>query len=417
MTATAQRAYQLRGYCRRGGYERLRFILDSCRELYNAALQERRDAWRLTRTSVGYKHQSAELTGIRRDIPEWGDLAVEVGRGVLRRIDRAYAAFFRRVKAGERPGYPRFKSAGRYRTIELSEVRPHMVRTSRDGRRAHIRVKGLPTVEVRLKRELPPPEHLRALRLAFRAGKLYVDLAYEVEMDALPPSDSTVGIDLGVNARVALSDGTLIAGTKPDRRRERRLRRRVSRSRKGSKRHAARVAALGRETHRNRVAGRHATHRLTTGLVRDYGRIAIEDLQIQNMTRSARGTVEVPGTNVAQKRGLNRGIAEQSWGLFRVQLTYKAAWAGRELVAVDPKHTSQDCSRCGARSAKATQREYRVYRCTSCGLVLDRDVNAARNIAVRAFGDELRESWDTNGAGDSPRSAQPARAGALAIVA
>ena len=399
--------FQMRGYCRRGGYERLRAALALCTELYNAALQERRDAWRLGRHRVGLYDQQRALTQVRADLPEWCALDVTVGRGVLRRLDRAFQSFFRRIKTGDAPGYPRFKPRSRYRTIELSETRPGMVRTTPDGRRAHIRVKGLPTIEVRLGRDLPPPEQLRSLRLVFRGEQLYVDLVYAVEVEPLPLSDRAVGVDLGVNQRIALSDGTLVEGRSPDRRRERRLRRAVSRCRKGSRRRRRGVATLARETHRNRVRSRNAAHRITTDLVRGHDLIVVEDLRITNMTRSARGTAEEPGKGVAAKRALNRRILDQSWGMILTQLTYKAAWAGRELVRVDPAYTSRTCSGCGARDA---QRRYGKYDCPRCGLVLDRDVNAARNILDRACPER-------DGAGDTPRSAQSAQADALAIVA
>ena len=403
----AHQTFQLRGYCRARGYERLRAALALCSELYNAALQERRDAWRLAGERRSLYDQERAFTAVRAELPEWAALDVTVGRGVLRRLDRAFSSFFRRVRDGERPGYPRFRSRRRYRTIELSQVRPGMVRTTSGGRRALIRVKGLPVVEVRLRRALPPSEQLRSLRFVLRAGRLFVDLVYAVEREPLPPSERAVGVDLGVHQRLALSDGTLVEGRTPDRRRERRLRRAVSRSRRGSRRRARRVATLAREADRNSVRERNACHRVTTALVRVYGRIAVEDLRVPNMTRSARGTREEPGRGVAAKRALNRRILEQSWGRILGQISYKAEWAGRDLVRVDPAYTSRSCSGCGA---STPQRRYRVYDCPRCGLVLDRDVNAARNILARAY--PVRD-----GAGDSPRGAQSAQADALEIVA
>ena len=210
--------FQLRGYCRARGYERLRATLALCSELYNAALQERRDAWRLAGEGRSLYAQERAFTAVRAELPEWAALDVTMGRGVLRRLDRAFSSFFRRVRDGERPGYPRFRSRRRYRTIDLSEVRPGMVRTTPDGRRALIRVKGLPVVEVRLRRALPPSEQLRSLRLVLRAGRLSVDLVYAVEREPLPPSERAVGVDLGVHQRLALSDGTLVEGRTPDRR-------------------------------------------------------------------------------------------------------------------------------------------------------------------------------------------------------
>ncbi len=291
---------------------------------------------------------------------------------------------YARLREGATPGYPRFKPRRRYRCLELAEVRPGMLRPSADGRRALLRVKRLPALELRLRRALPPREQLKGLRIFVRGEKLYVDLVFAVEVEALQPSGRAVGIDLGVNQRLALSGGTLIAGRTADRRRERGLRRALARSRRGSHTRAKRRAALARETQRNRLRTCNATHELTSALVRRYGRIAHEALQIGNMTRSARGTVEQPGSGVAAKRALNRRILEQSSGLVIQQLTCEAASAGRELVTVDPACTSRSCSGCGARTPHL---QYRVHSCQDCGAVLDRDVNAARNILARAFPD------------------------------
>ena len=128
-----------------------------------------------------------------------------------------------------------------------------MVRLSADGRRAIVRVKGLPAIELRLKRELPPAEQLRSLRIVFRGEKLYVGLVFAEEVAPLAPTGRSAGIDLGVNSRVALSDGTLVDGRTPDRRRERRLRRALSRCRRGSRGRVKRSAQLARETQRNKV--------------------------------------------------------------------------------------------------------------------------------------------------------------------
>ena len=123
---------------------------------------------------------------------------------------------------------------------------------------------------------------------------------------------------------------------------------------------------------------RNATHRITTALVRRFGTISIEKLAVANMTASAKGTIEDPGRNVRQKAGLNRSILRQAWGMFRTQLTYKAGWASRQQLEVNPRHTSQDCSACGTRRLKPDSRER--WHCHACGAEHDRDVNAAINI-------------------------------------
>ena len=155
-----------------------------------------------------------------------------------------------------------------------------------------------------------------------------------------------------------------------------RMQRRLSKCRKGGHRWKQRRAVLANHQHRERIRNRNECHRVTTELVRRFGLIAIEDLAIRNMTASAKGTLENPGRNVRQKAGLNRSITEQTWGMIRLQLNYKAEWAGRALMTVDPKFTSQRCSGCGVVSADHRQRKR--YDCAGCGMTEDADVNAAR---------------------------------------
>ena len=387
--------HQQRGYVTRSKRERLESVLAQCAVLYNAALQERRDAWRMAGKSVTYIDQCKSLVHVRSDMQEWGDLDTQIGRGVLRRVDRAFTAFFRRVKRGENPGHPRFKPSSRFRTLEIAEPRPGMVKVRPDGRKAYVRVKGLPVIEMRLKRSLPPSTALKSLRLVVRPNGLAVDLGYQVEKEPLASTGKQVGIDLGVNNRLALSDGRMVEAREADRSREKALQRAVSRGRKGSNRRRKRARMLAKERHRNRVRNRNAVHRLTAEIVRRYDGIAMERLVIRNMTRSARGTIEEPGVNVRGKSGLNREILNQTWGLIREQLRYKAEWAGREFVEVDPRFTSKICHACGNRTP---QGEYRTYRCGVCGQEEDRDTNAAINVLQRAFG--------PTGAGISPESLQ-----------
>ncbi len=375
--------YQYRGYCTRRGHERLDAIFVECSILYNAALQERRDAYKMADKSISYYDQATALTQIRKDIPEWGSMSLQVGRGVLRRVDRAFQAFFRRVRQGEKPGFPRFRSRHRYQTIEVAETTPAMLKCSQDERRAHVKIKGLPTITLRTKRPLPEGSP-KTLMITRRPTGIVVSMAFEVERKPLPANPQAVGIDMGVTKRMTLSNGGIVERRTIGRRRENRLRQEVSRCKKGSSSRKKRVRSLGRETYRNKIRNRSACHEVTTELVRSYGMIALEDLRIGNMTRSAAGTAETPGRNVAAKSGLNRSILEQTWGVIRQQLNYKAEWAGRELVVVDPRHTSQTCSACGVMDAASRTGER--YECAHCGKLMDADVNAAINILARARG-------------------------------
>ena len=371
--------YQHRAYMSRAGYERLAEVMRQSARLYNAALEEWRWAYRAG-VSVSLYSQYRELTVIRADDEFWGGISLQVARGVLRRADRARQAFYRRVKAGETPGYPRFKSSRRWHTVELANVTPSMVK-NRD-RYCAIRIKGLP--EIRLRKGLALPEDVpKALTITLRGRRLFVNLTYEVEQAALPKPDAAVGIDMGVTDRLALSTGETVSRRNKPNAKLRRAHRRLSGCRKGSHRWRKRRAVLANQQHRERVRNRNECHRITTDLVRRFGLIAVEDLAIRNMTRSAKGTIDNPGINVRQKSGLNRSITEQTWGMIRNQIAYKAEWAGREMVLVDPRFTSQRCSSCGVVAAK--NRKSKQYQCATCGMTEDADVNAALNILHKAL--------------------------------
>lgn len=380
-SSTVHRTYQVRGYTSRAGYGRIREVLGVCQRLYNRALAERKAVYRMTGKSMGKYAQMKWLTAQRRDSQQLSETDVTVERGALIRLDRAYQSFFRRVKAGEKPGFPRFKPWQRYTCIELAEVRSGMVKGTR------IKIKGLPVIRVRPSQPLPESKPV-SMRLVMRGRILTVDLVYAEEVDALPHSDKAIGIDMGVNERMTLSTGETVERREVDRKRQRVLQRAISRKQKGSSSRRKAVAALNRVRRREQVFNRNECHRITSALVRENGLIAVEGLKIQNMTRG--------------NRGLNREILGQSWGLIRQQLAYKAEWAGRQLVEVNPAYTSRTCSECGVVNPKP--RVYRLFECCDCGHVQDRDVNAARNILAR--GRELAAGGSTVEVVDSCRTAR-----------
>ena len=192
-----------------------------------------------------------------------------------------------------------------------------------------------------------------------------------------------VGVDMGITDRMTLSTGETVPRRALDRGHIEEAQRRRSRCRKRSREWRRRSMVLRNLHAREKVRNRNEVHRITTELVGRFAVIVVEDLNIRNMTRSAAGTVDEPGTNVAAKSGLNRSITEQTWGLFRNQLAYKVEWAGKRLIAVDPRRTSETCSRCGA--VDAASRDGKVYSCASCGVTMDADHNAALNILDRGL--------------------------------
>ena len=397
------RTYKVKLYPSRKAHQRLDEVLRAQCRLYNAALEHRRWAWKMAGETISFVNQSKELTAVRADDADAAAIHRTIQVGTLRRLDRAYQAFFRRVKAGEKPGFPRFKSSRRFRTLvcDNNVQARHMVKVNNLGK-GWIRIKGLRPMLFRTKRELPPISDLVELRVCRTPRRVVAHLVFtsEIEVPAPPRSpERPVGIDLGVRSHVAMSDGTIVPGRREDRRRVRRLQRKVARAKRGSNSRRKKVATLAREKQRQAEARKGFTHELSAEIVRRYDFIAVEDLTIRNLVRSARGTVENPGRNVSAKSGLNRSISEQAWGDLVSKVAYKAESAGVLVVEVDPRNTSQVCSGCGELVPKALR--VRTHDCPYCGLILDRDVNAARNV--------LRRGLLAHVTGGKPAGAQVAR--------
>lgn len=388
---TAHTTVKVPVYTTPAGYARLDEVLTANRRLYNAALQHRRDAYKMAGVSISKAAQSRELTLVVEDDPFWQSVSRRIAVGTLERIDLAFKSFFRRSKAGEKPGYPRFKNASRFSTLEMY-AEPAWFKTPR-----RIRVKGLPAL--RLRAPLPAGKPL-TLRLTRRHRRWYACITMEVEKQPLPPSAAAVGLDLGVSDRFHSSDGVAYPAPDNDNRAARRYQRQMARRKPKPFQRASkgyRRAQSGLAKTRRQQANRRLTtaHQATREIVNRYGVIAIEKLAAKRMTKSAAGTLDNPGKNVAAKRGLNREILNQGWGEIRRQLTYKAAWAGRELRLVDPRHTSRICSSCGV--IEKRNRKGKQYVC-ACGNRMDADHNAAINI--------LRLALRQAGANRSPAAPQ-----------
>lgn len=366
------RTFRQRGYlASRNACDRLNDVLTECAELYNSELETWRKQCKETGRSDSLFERMKAFTVTRNSDNFWKGVSVMVGRGVLCRADRAKKSYYRRLETGDKPGYPRFKTHNRYRTIQLEQADPAMIKPDCSGYR--MTIKGLPVIRLRTKRVLPPSEGLKSIRITFRGRRVGVSLIYEVEMEPLPHNSSRVGLDMGVLARITTSDGEKIGRRISDREEIVRKQRGMSACKKGSRRFRKRRRILANAHDRSKVKDRGRCHEITTELVRRHGFIALEDLDKRKMTRS--GGV--------RKRGLNRSILEQTWGRIVSQLLYKAAWAGRELAFVNPRDTPRSSVRGGVKVKKSLQE--RMHRC-GCGLVLDRDHNAAINILNKALG-------------------------------
>jgi putative transposase len=309
--------------------------------------------------------------------------------GVLRRLDRAFQAFFRRVQAGQAPGFPKFKSRRAFRSLTWPQYGNGAKFVDIGSRNGKIALTGVGHVKFRAHRPLPEAAKLGQVTVTHaRSGSWWIMVACEIpdpERVATWHAVEPVGIDLGILTFAALSTGERIPGPRAGRVAERALRRaprRLSRRQKGSRsrRRAARALARMYE----KVRGTRRTHHQTVAhrLVREHRVLAVEELQVMNVSRSARGTQERPGTKVRQKAGLNREIRDQGWADFVRCLTAKVEEVGHTLVRVDCHGSSQECPACGRSAAKDLRQ--RVHVCTACGLTEDRDVAAARVIAKRA---------------------------------
>ena len=358
------------------GLERL--LRQQC-ELYNAALEDRRGAWKWERRSVSYIDQCRTLTELRTVRPETLEHGVTVCRGTLKRLDRAFGAFYRRCKKGETPGFPRFKSAHRFDSVQWED------RSCWQLKDARLELLGIGHVKLRLHRPIRGVPKTITVKREGRRWWVSV-CCVDVPAQPLPVTGRDVGIDLGVCALVATSDGDLMDNDRFGMRAATKLakaQRELAMKTRGSnrrKRAVERVAACHRKVRNQRQD--HA-HKLSRQLVNDYDLIIHEDLKITNMTRrpnprpSQQGGFDPNGASA--KAGLNQSISDAGWGQLLQFIAYKAEDAGREVIAVDPRYTSQRCSSCGhvAAENRVTQAK---FECRACGHRAHADTNAAINI-------------------------------------
>ncbi len=354
------RAYQYRLYPTVKQRTRLDANLELCRELYNAALEERIGSYKRTGKGVGRFDQQRQLKEIRQIRPEFQEIRSIVLCEVLLRLDKAFRAFFRRCRAGQKPGFPRFKSRRRFNSLSFA---PGSWR--QEANRLILGKVG--GVKIRLHRPLPKARKTCVVKK--NCGAWYAVIFCEVEPQPLPISDKAIGIDVGLESFATLSNGEIIdnprwfqCSQRALRRRQRRIARRAKRSHRWRK--ACLLAAKLYEHIRQQR--RDFQHKLSRKLVNEYGVIAVEDLNVKGLA----------GGMLAMQ------VSDAGWSQFIQKLSYKAAEAGRKLIAVNPSGTSQTCL-CGARVSKRLSD--REHICTACGLASPRDLVSAQLILQRGL--------------------------------
>jgi putative transposase len=382
-----RRAYKLRAYPTRPQEDRaVRLLGDHC-DLYNAALAERREAWRTARVSVSYGDQSAQLKQIRvADPVGQGRHSFTAQQQTLRRLNVVFAAYFKRVRKAEKGrqrtvGYPRFKPYQRFDQVLFVAGDGAKWEPTDGGRWAHATFQAVGRVKVHQHR--PVVGRVKTLQLKREHRRWYVIVVSQTETMPLPSTGRSVGVDVGVARFLTTSDGEVVANPRfldAAQQRIADLQRRKQRARPGSGNRRRLRRALAKEWRKVRNQRWDFHHKTARALVDTCDTIALEDLRVAAMTASASGTVQAPGRNVAAKAGLNRSILDAGWGQFTSILAAKAESAGRRVVLVHPAHTSIDCHTCRARCIRPQQD---TVVCPLHG-DLDADLNGARNIAARA---------------------------------
>ena len=333
-----------------------------CRELYNAALQERRDAWRMCHVSVNYYQQKAELPDIRQRREDCAAINAQVLQDVTRRLDRTFQAFFRRVANGEKPGYPRFKGRNRYHSFTFPQVGPRGCAQIDNG---FLVLSRIGRVAVHWSRPLEGTP--KTITIREEADGWYACIACaDVPVQPLPVTGEETGIDVGLESFATLANGEQIANPRHYRKAELRLQkahRRVSKRKKGSKRYRKAVHLLRKHYQKVARQRRDFQHKTALALVRQYDTVYFEALQVANL---------------AQNPHLAKSIYDAGWGQFCAILVFKAENAGKRAIAVPPAYTSQVCWGCGAIVQKGLS--VRWHECPDCGASLHRDHNAALNI-------------------------------------
>ncbi len=397
----SRKAFKFRLYPTKKQEKVLFWTLARCRELYNAALSERKDSYQAhQRTTVSQNQETGQVVVAtmiasqkvktvtylqqKRDLPDIKDLREEyqnihsqVLQDVLLRLKRAFDGFFRRIEQGQDPGFPRFQGRNRYNSFTYPQGGYSLTHDS------HVCLSKIGSIKVKLHREMEGT--IKTATVKYEAGQWSIVFSCEVaQPEPLPPVEGEVGIDLGITHFAALSDGTFIESPRYYRKAQKTLARRqqaVSRKKRGSHRRAKAGKLVGKAHRKIANQRRDFHHKQARKLVQDHQTIVFEELQITNISKRAKPKQDENGkylpNGAAAKSGLNKSILDAGWGQFQQIVSYKAECAGREVLKVNPRYTSQVCSQCG--TVKKKSLDERWHSC-ECGCELDRDTNAALNI-------------------------------------
>lgn len=373
------RTFKYRLWANRNQERELGIMLETHRRLYNACLEQRKTAYETEKRSIRYTEQSSWFKSERTVNEYYARLNFSSAQATMRRLDKAFQAFFRRVRAGDAPGYPRFKGKDRFESIEFP--------SHGDGIRflgPKLRIQHVGMVRVKQHRPIPENAEIRTVTVTREADTWFVEVCCLLPESIVAKSIlPAIGLDVGIEHFLTTSDGVHVPNPgylKKELPALRRAQRSLSRKAKGGSNRKKARKKVNRLHVRVKNKRSDHRHKLCLWLVQRYGLIAVESLNIRGMVRNQQ---------------LSRAISDVAWGGFVTTPKHKAESAGAEVLEVNPAGTSQLCSDCG----KPVPKELSVRRhdCPHCGVSLHRDVNAARNILERAFAAPGAGAWVLTG--------------------
>uniref|UniRef100_A0A6M3LJ94 Putative transposase n=1 Tax=viral metagenome TaxID=1070528 RepID=A0A6M3LJ94_9ZZZZ len=335
--------------------------LDGCRWFYNHLLEQRKTAWETEKKSLSRYDQSNSLKTLKQEQPFLNNIHSQVLQNISMRIDLAFRAFFRRIKSGDKPGYPRFRGKFRYDSFCYPQsgfkLLKNVVQLSKIG-----------GVKIKLHRPIEGTIKTCTVKCT-PTGKWFVSFACDIEYEPVEqPVEPAIGIDMGLESFATFSNGEQIENPRFFRKEEKALakvQRKLSAQEKATKARAKARKVVARVHERISWKRENFAHQESRKLVNKFNTIVVEDLSINDMQKN-------------NFRCINKSIGDVAWRMFLNLIEYKAEYAGKRVIKVNPAYTSQNCSRCGNR--QKLRLSDRVYHCPCCNLSLLRDINAAFNI-------------------------------------
>lgn len=364
-----RRTYRYRIHPTKAQATKLTGTLDLCRWVYNKTLETRKNAWEQEGTSLGYLETKKMLPQWKEDKPELKQVHSQVLQDVVQRVNLAYEAFFRRVKAGEdKPGYPKFQSWKYYDSFTYPQYGSAFYITD-DG---VLHLSKIGDIEINLHRPIEGPIKTLTIKCS-KLGKWYACFSCIVDPDPLPETTSIVGVDMGLSSFATLSNGEKIPNPrffKQDEKELNHMRSRQDKAPKGSQEWKKLHRAVLHIEERIKNRRNNFAHQESQKLVDRFQIVVFEDLDIKDMMSD-------------NWKSMNRSISDVAWSRFIEFTRAKAEAAGRTVILVDPKNTTQECSQCHEIVPKTLSD--RIHSCPHCGLEIDRDVNAALNVLARGL--------------------------------